>query len=194
MLTILPNRSNIYSVRRDKGFLKSRKVTIMCKCCVCHNEISANSVSVNLANRNSKASKQNTNARLCERCASVVYADNTVYNVVSGVQTSDGLSYQLFIPCVYDAQLRAEFMSAGWLPCVSGFKSPVYNNMKWHKKFITLQKSIASNQYVSAHGKVVDNVRFAIMRDGVNLKSVEIPFKSKDGFLAIVRETVAPYK
>lgn len=166
----------------------------MCKCCACNNEISANSVSVNLANRNSKASKQNTNARLCDNCASVVYPDNIVYNVTSGVQTSDGLSYQLFIPCVYDAKLRAEFMSAGWLPCVSGFKSPIYNNMKWHKKFITLQKSIASNQYVAAHGKVVDNVKFVIMREDVKLESVEIPFKSKDQFLAKVREIVAPYK
>ena len=166
----------------------------MCKCCVCNNEISSNSISIKLANRSSKSSKQNTNARICKSCASVVYPDDIVYNVTVGAQTSDGLSYQLFIPCAYDVQLKAEFMSAGWLPCASGFKSPVYNNMKWHKKFITLQKSIASNQYVAAHGKIVNNVSFKVMRDGFVLESVAIPFKSKDEFLTSVRETVAPYK
>ena len=166
----------------------------MCKCCVCKNTVANKSVSVNLANRNSKASKQNTNACLCESCASVMYPDSFKYDKVVGAQTSDGLSYQLFIPCKYDAKLRAEFMSAEWLPCESGFKSPVFNNMKWHKKFITLQKSIAANQYVAAHGKVVDSIKFEVLLDGIVLESVAIPFKSKDQFLAEVRETVAPYK
>lgn len=166
----------------------------MCKCCVCKNDVAGNSVSVKLANRSAKSAKQNTNARLCESCASVVYPDNYDYDKVVGAETSDGLSYRLFIPCVYDAQLRAEFMAAKWLPCESGFKSPVYNNMKWHKKFITLQKSIASNQYVMAHGKVLDDVQFVIMHEDAELKNIEIPFKSKDQFLTTVRETVAPYK
>ena len=168
----------------------------MCKCAICHRSIDSAtaSVSVNLANRRAASVKKASNARVCAHCASVIFEDDVDYPMTVGAQTADGLSYQLFIPCEYDTSIRAEFMQADWLPCRSGFKSPVLNNMKWHKRFITLSKMVNTNQHQTAHGKLTGLVSFAIMRDGKVLEEAQISLNSRKGFLEEVRELVAAYK
>lgn len=168
----------------------------MCKCAICHRSItdSVSSVSVNLANRRAASVKKASNARVCAHCASVVFEDDVDYPMTIGAQTADGLSYQLFIPCEYDTNIRAEFMQADWLPCRSGFKSPILNNMKWHKRFITLSKMVNTNQHKTAHGKLTGMVHFIVMRDGEVLEEAQISLNSRKGFLEEVRELVAAYK
>lgn len=159
-------------------------------CVCCHNDYTEREmIRVSLANRASHDNRGT--AFICANCAGDTAPRKARNNSERGAETVTELEYRFTIPATYTAKTRAEFCGkrSGWLACDGAIKSPKYANMKWQRKFETLDKLIERGEL-----ELTGDIYVSVIRHGAVLKCTATEYNGKSDFLAFVRKLVDEHK